>query len=144
MWNFEELEEDMNNLDDDCPEPHLMRQEYERSLNTEYRLNNDDSINITTYSVDQGIVDNIMAELQQKYNLRPKDRNITIAQLNNIFSRSKYNEAMQTKATETQTAKTKVAETQTAKTKVAETQTTKTKATETQTAKTKIVETKET
>jgi hypothetical protein len=47
MQNFEELEEDMNNLGDDCQEPHLTRQDYERSLNVEYRSNNDDSINIT-------------------------------------------------------------------------------------------------
>jgi hypothetical protein len=142
MRNFEELEEDMNNLGDDCQEPHLTRQDYERSLNAEYRSNNDDSINITEDSAYQGITDNIMVELQQKYNLRPRDRNITTAQPKKILSRSKVNEVAQPTA-ETQTAKTKAAETQTAKTKAAETQTAKTKAAETK-LQTKTAETKAT
>jgi hypothetical protein len=39
--NFEELEEDMNNLSDDDQEPHLTRQDYERSLGAEYMFNDD-------------------------------------------------------------------------------------------------------
>jgi hypothetical protein len=78
MQEFEELEEDMNNLGDDCQQPHLTRQDYERSLKAEHRSNNDDSINITEDSSYQGIVDNIMAELQQKYNLRPRSKNIQL------------------------------------------------------------------
>ena len=70
-----------------------------------------------------------MVELQQKYNLRPRDRNIATAQPKKILSRSKVNEAAQPTA-ETQTAKTKAAETQNAKTREAETQTAKTKTTE--------------
>jgi hypothetical protein len=65
MRNFEELEEDMNNLSDDDQEPHLTRQDYERSLGGEY-LFNDGSINITEDFSYQGIVDNIMVELQLK------------------------------------------------------------------------------
>jgi rRNA maturation endonuclease Nob1 len=95
MQNFEELEEDMNNLGDDCQEPFLTRQDYEKSLNTEYRSNNDESINITEDYAYQGITDNIMVELQQKYNLRPRDRNITTAQPKKILSKSKANETAQ-------------------------------------------------
>jgi hypothetical protein len=109
MQNFEELEEDMNNLGDDCQEPHLTRQYYERSLDAEYRFNNDDSINITGDSAYQGITDNIMAKLQQKYNLRPRDRNVTTTQPKNILSRSKASEAAQL-SVEARTAKTKSAE----------------------------------
>jgi hypothetical protein len=86
MQNFEELEEDMNNLGDDCQEPHLTRQDYERSLNKNWS-NNDESINNTEDSAYQGIVDNIMVELQQKYNLRPRDKNITTAQPKKILSK---------------------------------------------------------
>jgi hypothetical protein len=64
MRNFEELEEDMNNLGDDCRESYLTRQDYERYLNEKYRSNNDDSINITEDSTYQGITDNIMGEIQ--------------------------------------------------------------------------------
>jgi hypothetical protein len=54
----------MNNLGDDCQEPYLTRQDYERSLNKKYWSNNNDSINITEDSAYQGITNNIMVELQ--------------------------------------------------------------------------------
>jgi hypothetical protein len=50
MQNFEELEEDMNNFGDDCQEPYLTRQDYEKSLNSEYRSKNDENRNITENS----------------------------------------------------------------------------------------------
>ena len=87
MQEFEELEEDMNNLGDDCQQPHLTKQDYERYLNVENRSNNDDGINTTEDFAYQGIVDNIMVELQQKYNLRPRSKNIAIAQPKKIFPR---------------------------------------------------------
>jgi len=87
MQEFEELEEDMNNLGDNCQQPHLMRQDYERSLKAEHRSNNDDGINTTEYYAYQGIVDNIMVELQQKYNLRPRSKNIATAQPKKILPR---------------------------------------------------------
>jgi len=89
MWNFEELEEDINNFNDVCQEPYLTRQDYEKSLNVEYRSNNDESINITEDYAYQGIIDNIMVKLQHKYNLRPRDISITTTQLKKILSRSK-------------------------------------------------------
>jgi hypothetical protein len=87
MQEFEELEEDMNNLGNDCQQPHLTRKHYERYLNAENRSNNDDGINTTEDFAYQGIVDNIMVELQQKYNLRPRSKNIATAQPKKIFSR---------------------------------------------------------
>jgi hypothetical protein len=107
MRNFEELEEEMNNLSDNDQEPHLMRQDYERSLGTKY-LFNDGSINITKYFSYQGIVDNIMAELQHKYNLRPRNKNVSTAQPKNILTRSKMSERAESLA-ETHIAKMKVA-----------------------------------
>jgi hypothetical protein len=79
MQNFEEFEEDINNLGDDCKKLYLTRQDYEKYLNTEGWYNNDESMNIANDYSYQGIVDNIMAELQQKYNLRPIIRNVTIS-----------------------------------------------------------------
>jgi hypothetical protein len=123
MRNFEELEEDINNLGDDCQELYLTRQDYEQSLNTRYWSNNNENINITEDSAYQGIADNIMVELQQKYNIRPRDRNITSTQPKKILSKNKVNETTQP-TTETLTAKTKAAETQTAETQTAETKAT--------------------
>ena len=77
---------------------------YERSLNAEYWSNNDDSINITEYYAYQGITDNIMVKLQHKYNLRPRDRNVTTSQPKKILTRIKVNETTQS-TVETQTAK---------------------------------------
>jgi hypothetical protein len=105
MRNFEELEEDMNNLRNDDQEPHLTRQYYERYLGAEY-LFNDGSINITEDYAYQGIVDNIMVELQQKYNLRPRYKNVITAQPKKILMRVKMSEAAQSSA-QTQTAKMK-------------------------------------
>jgi hypothetical protein len=84
----------MNNLGNDCQQPHLTRQDYERSLNIEYRSNNDDSVNITEDSSYQRITDSIMVELQQKYNLRPRNRNMITAPLNIILSRGEADEEM--------------------------------------------------
>ena len=64
MQNYEGLEEDMNNLSDDDWEPHLTRQDYERSLDLETVFNNEESINNLGESTYQGITDSIMAELQ--------------------------------------------------------------------------------
>ena len=52
----------------------------------------------------QGINDSIMTELQQKYNLRPRDKNSTTAPPRKILSRNKTNETTQT-SIETQAAK---------------------------------------
>ena len=64
LEDFEELEEDINNLGDDEPQPYLSRQDYEIFLNKENRLEND--LNNSTFEdfTYQGIVDGIMAELQ--------------------------------------------------------------------------------
>jgi hypothetical protein len=97
MRNFEELEEDMNNFNNDDQEPHLMRQDYERSLGAKYMFN-DRSINITKDFSYQGIVNNIMAKLQQKYNLRPRNKNVTTAQPKKILKRSKTSERAQSLA----------------------------------------------
>jgi hypothetical protein len=100
-------------------EPHLTRHDYEISLDQEPLFGNEESINNLGESDYQGITDSIMVELQQKYNLRPRDKNSTTAPPKKILSRSKTNEAAQP-STETQAAKTKTVETQAAKTKTTE------------------------
>jgi len=66
-----------------------------------------------------------MAELQQKYNIRPRDKNYTTDPPKKIFSRGKKSEASQ-QSTKTKTAKTQNVETSNAKTKTTETKETHT------------------
>jgi hypothetical protein len=81
--DFEELEEDINNLGDDCLQPYLTRQDYEKYLNTEHRSGNNKNNSIMEDSTYQGIVYDIMAELHQKYNLRPRNKSFTTAPVKN-------------------------------------------------------------
>jgi hypothetical protein len=87
MQEFEDLEEDVNNLGDDCIQPHLTKEDYERSLNTEQPSNKDNNINNTDDSTYQGMVDTIMVELQHKYNLRPKNKSVSTTQPKKILPR---------------------------------------------------------
>jgi hypothetical protein len=125
VQDYEGLDEDINNLSDNDQEPHLKRHDYERSLDQEPLFGNEESINNLGESDYQGIIDSIMAELQQKYNLRPRDKNSTTSPPRNILLRTKMNESVQP-STETQTAKTKTIETQATKTKTTETKETQT------------------
>jgi hypothetical protein len=92
--DFEELEEDINNLGDDCLQPYLTRQDYEKSLNTEHRSENNKNNSITEDSTYQGITDDIMAELHQKYNLRPRNRSFTTTPVKKILPRGETDEAV--------------------------------------------------
>jgi hypothetical protein len=100
-------------------------------------------MNITNDSSYQGITDNIMAELQQKYNLRPRNRNVTTAPPKKILPRGETDEAAP-KAVEKQTVKTKAVDTQSTKTKPTETPVINTRKAEIPMAETKTVETKAT
>jgi hypothetical protein len=120
MQDFEELEEDISNLGDECQQPYLTRQDYEKSLNTEYRSENNKNNNITEDSTYQGITYDIMAELHQKYKIRPRNRNITTTPVKKIMPRGETDEAA-SKAAEKQTVKTKTVDAQSTKTKPVET-----------------------
>jgi hypothetical protein len=143
MQDYEGLDEDINNLSDNDQEPHLTRQDYERSLDQEPLFGNEENINNLGDFEYQGIADTIMAELQHKYNLRPRNKKFTTDPPKKILSRNKMNEAAQP-STETQAAKTKIAESQAAKMKTVETQTAKTKTVETKETQTNRLEKKET
>jgi hypothetical protein len=108
MHNYEGLEEDLNNLSDEYQEPHLTRQDYKIWLDQEPMFSNEESINNLGESAYQGITNSIKDELQQKYNLRPREMNTTSIPPKNILSRSKANEAVVTKPlAEKQSAQTK-------------------------------------
>jgi hypothetical protein len=79
---------------------------------------NDENINNQGDSTYQGLTNSIMAELQHKYDLRPREKSSTNIPPKNILSRSKVNEeAVTNPSTETQVARTKQVETRTVQTK---------------------------
>jgi hypothetical protein len=76
-------------------------------------------INNLRDSTYQGLADSIMVELQQKYDLRPREKNYTnVPPKNDFYLRSKTNEATISKPpTETQASRKKPVETRTMQTK---------------------------
>jgi hypothetical protein len=118
VQDYEELEEDLNNLNDDDLEPHLTKQDYEKSLDLESLFNNDENINNLGDSTYKGLADSIMVELQHKYDLRPREKSSTNIPPKNILSRNKANEATVTKpSTEMQASRTKQVEMKAVQTK---------------------------
>jgi hypothetical protein len=69
-------------------------------------INNSTSKDLTY----QGIVDGIMVELHQKYNLRPRNRSLSIAQMKNILPMGETNE-MVSENDEKQTEETNIMDT---------------------------------
>jgi hypothetical protein len=128
IHNYEGLDEDINNLSDEDQEPHLTRQDYERSLEQEPMFSNEESINNLGEFAYQGIVDSIMVELQPKYNLRPRETNTANDPPKNILSIRKENEVVFTKQLiKKHAAQTKIVEKQSTQTKKVETRPTQTK-----------------
>ena len=79
---------------------------------------NESYINNLGDSTYQGLADSIMSELQQRYDLRPREKNSTNVPPKNIFSLSKTNEVAVIKPlTETQASRTNPIEIRTMKTK---------------------------
>jgi hypothetical protein len=90
---FEELEEYINNLGDECMQPYLPRQDYEKLLKKENRSENNQNSSTLEDSTYEGIEDGIMVELQQKYNLSPRNKNLATAQMKRILLRGETDEA---------------------------------------------------
>jgi hypothetical protein len=104
MQEFEDLEEDIKNLGDDCIQPHLTKEDCEKSLNIEQSSGADNNLNGVDDLAYQGMVDTIMIELQHKCNLRPKNKPVSNAQPKKILPRGETYEPVQ-KETKTQNNK---------------------------------------
>jgi hypothetical protein len=91
--DFEGFDEYIDNLSDNYQEPHLTRQNYERSLDQEPLFGNEKNINNMGDYEYQGIDDTIMVKLQQKYNLRPRNKNFTTDPSKKILLRNITKEA---------------------------------------------------
>jgi hypothetical protein len=111
LEDFEEFDEDINNLGNDSKSPYLSKQDYERSLNKEIRSEDDVSNDTFEDLAYQGIVDDIIAELHENYNLRPRNKNLPIAPTKKILPRGETGEVTP-KVADKQTAKTQTADTQ--------------------------------
>jgi hypothetical protein len=101
---FEEFDEDINNLGDDNKSPYLSRQDYEKSLNKEIRSEDNVSNDTSKDLAYQGIVDDNIAELHEKYNLRPRNKSLPTIPTKKIFPRGEADEAAP-KVADKQTAK---------------------------------------
>jgi hypothetical protein len=95
MREFEDMEEDVNNLGDDCIQPHLTKEDYEKSLNTEQSSVEDNNLNDVDDPSYQGMADTIMAELQHKYNLRSRNKPMSTTQPKKILPRGETYEPIQ-------------------------------------------------
>jgi len=63
LEDFEELEEDINNIGEDCLQPYITRHDYGKSLTSSYRTESNENNSVSEDSTYQGIMDGIMVEL---------------------------------------------------------------------------------
>ena len=92
LGDFEEIDEDISNLGDNNKSPYLSRQDYEASLSKESTSKEQVSNNMTDDFTYQNVADDIIVELQRKYNLRPRNKNLPNVPTKNILPRNDTNE----------------------------------------------------
>jgi hypothetical protein len=105
LEDFEEFDEVINSLGDNNKSPYLSRQDYEKSLNKEIRSEDNVSNDTSKDLAYEGIMDDIIAELHEKYNLRPRNKSLPTIPTKNILPRGETDEAAP-KVADKQTAKT--------------------------------------
>jgi hypothetical protein len=77
------------NFGDECSQPYLTREDYEKYLNTPQPSNEDEEGDHTDLCVSQPETEMIMAEFQPKYNLRSKSKTTSMDQPKRILKRVK-------------------------------------------------------
>jgi hypothetical protein len=118
VQDYDELDEYLNNLSDDDLEPHLTKQDYDKSLDLESLFNDDENIKNLGDSTYKGLANSIMVKLQHKYDLRPRENSSVNTPPKNILSQNKEKGATITKPlTETQVSRAKQVETKAVQTK---------------------------
>jgi hypothetical protein len=111
LGDFEEIDEDISNLGDDNKSPYLSRQDYEASLSKESTSEEHVNNNMTDDFTYQNIADDIIAEQQGKYNLRPRNKNLPNVLTKKSLPRSETDEVTP-KVADKQSAKRNTADTQ--------------------------------
>jgi hypothetical protein len=89
---FEQLDEDIDCLGDDNRYPYVSRQDYEASLMKENKSEDVVTINATDDHAYQSVADDIIADLQGRYNLRSRSKNLPNAPVKKVLPRNDTNE----------------------------------------------------
>jgi hypothetical protein len=89
---FEQLDEDIDCFGDDNRHPYVSRQDYEASLIEENKSEDVVTIDATDDHAYQNVADDIIADLQGRYNLRSRSKNLPNAPVKKILSRKDTNE----------------------------------------------------
>jgi hypothetical protein len=80
LQDFGDSDDDVTNLGDDCTQPYLTREDYEKSINTQQSSiegEERDYTDLCSYQEETGM---IMVEVQPRYNLRSKGKRISTTQ----------------------------------------------------------------
>jgi hypothetical protein len=85
--DFGDSDNDVANFGDDCTQPYLTREDYEKSLNTQQPSNKGEEGDHTDLCESQPETEMIMAEFQPKYNLRSKSKPTSTTQPKKILQR---------------------------------------------------------
>jgi hypothetical protein len=81
------LDSDVTNFGDDCTQPYLTREDYEKSLNMQKLVNKGEEGDHTDLCEYQPETEMIMVEFQPKYNLRSKSKPTSTTQPKKILQR---------------------------------------------------------
>jgi hypothetical protein len=133
----------VTNLGDDCTQPYVTKEDYERLLNTPQPSNEEDDINNNDFIVCQEMFDSMIAGVQARYNLRSKKKPTSILQPKKILPKGEIY-VPTPKETETSNNKTKETDSLNLKTKEVETQTKEIKIVETPSLVSKLMSNKST
>ena len=78
--DYGDSDNDVTNFGDDCSQPYLTREDYEKSLNMPQLLNESEEGDHTEICESQPETEIMMAEFQQRYNLRSKSKSTSTTQ----------------------------------------------------------------
>jgi hypothetical protein len=85
--DFEDSDNDVTNFGDDCSQPYLTREDYEKSLNVPQSPNESEEGDHTEICESQPETEIMMADFQPKYNLRSKNKPTSTIQPKKILQR---------------------------------------------------------
>jgi len=92
LQDFGDSDNDVTNFSDDCTQPYLTGEHYEKSLNTPQSLNEGEEDDHTGLCESQPKTEMIMVEFQPKYNLRSKSNPTSTSQPKKILQRGQVYE----------------------------------------------------
>ena len=85
--DFEDSDNDVVNFSDDCSQPYLTREDYEKSLNVPKMQDESEESDHTENHESQPEIETMIAEFQPRYNLRSKNKPTSTIQPKKILQR---------------------------------------------------------